>query len=216
MIKDEQEKLTIVKKEEDNEVEEKITIISRDDFEKINQENEEEKVSKGIETLNDDISSIDAINNAIEDIGVDCETLSNDEVEIIDNYIENTKIHYSDSEASLNEKKLSVGENEKIVKDTKDILEKFKEYITSNKFDKKCEIASEKYGVKKKIVKNKVISGFLGTIANVLGLTITIGGDIIISAINFIAYVINKIILFSIDSLKKIITLLTLNCGESV
>lgn len=215
MIKDEQEKLTIVKKE-DNEVNEKITIISRDDLEKINQENEEEKVSNDIETLNDDISSIDAINNAIEDIGVDCEKLSNEEVEIIDNYIENTKVHYSDSEVSPNEEKSSVGKNEKTVEDTKDILEKFKEYITSNKFDKKCEIASEKYGVKKKIVKNKVISGFLGTIANVLGLTITIGGDVIISAINFIAYVINKIILFSIDSLKKIIVLLTLNCGENI
>lgn len=187
-------------------VKEQITITASSSY------NEEEKK----------IDGITAIQNAIKDAGLEDE-LSKNEEDVIDKFISKTKVvkPVDKNEAErVVIKKSESGSNglasDGVQIEAVGLLEKFKEYVTSNKFDKKCETAAKKHGVKKDIVKNKVIAGFLGTIANVLGLSITLIGDVIMSAVNFIGFIINKILEFAVDNLKKLITLLTLNCGETI
>lgn len=97
-----------------------------------------------------------------------------------------------------------------------DMLVKFKNFISSDDFDKKVEKVSRRYSISKSVVKNKFIRGFLGTIADVLNLTIAITGDIIVCAIKFINTIIKNIINFAASTLHKLINLLTLNCGTVV
>lgn len=72
-----------------------------------------------------------------------------------------------------------------------DLLNKFKRYISSYKFDKQCENVAKKQRVNKSIVKNRAISGFLGTIADCTWSNVYY---IALSGVNFIAYIINNII----------------------
>ena len=97
-----------------------------------------------------------------------------------------------------------------------DMLVKFKNFISSNDFDKQAERVSKKYSITKSAIKNRFINGFLGTIADVLNLTVSITGDVIIGAINFINNIIKSIINFTTATLHKLINLLTLNCGTVV
>lgn len=190
-------------------VAEDITIVASSSYKEEIDEKKEEK-----------IDNMAAIENAIKDAGLEDE-LSDKESDIIDKFISKTKVtkpvDKKEAERIVVTKKGPSVENlghEEVQVEAIGLLEKFKDYVTSNKFNKKCETVAKKHGVKKDIVKNKVIAGFLGTVANVLGLSITLGGDILMSAVNFIGFIINKIIEFAVDNLKKLITLLTLNCGE--
>ena len=154
-----------------------------------------------------------AIDGAIEESGIK-DMLTDSEEEVVDNYINNSKIPESMSASQA--KVIKVSDEESTAQMAVGVLQKFKDYITSDKFDKACEDAGKKYGVKKNIVKSKMISGFLGTIADTLGLTITIAGDIILGAVGFIATIIERIVEFTVDSLLKLVSVLTLNCGEVV
>lgn len=94
-----------------------------------------------------------------------------------------------------------------------DLLTKFKEYITSESFEAKCEKSAQKYGKDTSAVKSGFIKNSLGTIANVLNLTINITGNIVKSAVSFIEMAIISIVDFSASVLHKLVSLFTLNCG---
>lgn len=168
------------------------------------------------------VDHIAMMEQAIKDVGMDS-ILTDEEESVVDGFIERSKVQKSTS-APSKESVTTVKKKEKeddelkekkgIVFEAEKILNTFKGYITGAKFDKQCETAANKHGVDKKIVKNKVVAGFLSTIANILGLTLTITGDIIMSAVNFIAFIINKILDFAVDNLLKLVNLLTLNCGN--
>ena len=93
------------------------------------------------------------------------------------------------------------------------LLGKFKTYIGSDKFDNICADAADKHGVEEQAVKNAFIRNALGTIANILNLTVSIAGDIITSAVHFIDGIVNTVVDFSATTLRKLVKILTLNCG---
>lgn len=97
-----------------------------------------------------------------------------------------------------------------------DLLTRFKEYVSGDKFDKKCKEAGKKHGLDGKTIKNKFIRNSLKTIADILNLTISITGDIILGAANFINMIICSITKYTTDALHKIINILTLNCGGAL
>lgn len=105
-------------------------------------------------------------------------------------------------------------EKESLITKIKDKLNGFKDYISSTKFSFKCKEVADKYNADATIVKNGFISGILNKIANVLGFTITLTGDLIQYAISFITCVITNIVYFSCNVLLKLTNLLTLGCGD--
>jgi hypothetical protein len=166
------------------------------------------------------VDHIEAINKAVEGVGLS-DILSKDEEKIVDGYIEKAKIPPSTTRnetviVTKKEESSDAPINPDTALEAVSLLEKFKNYITGAKFDKQCESAAKKHGVNKSVVKNKVVRGFLGTIANTLDLGITIAGDVIMSAINFVAFIINKVLEFTVENLRKLVTVLTLNCGATM
>lgn len=109
-----------------------------------------------------------------------------------------------------------IEEKEDVKLSVVDMLVKFKNFIRSDDFDKKASRVSKAYGIKKAVVKNRFIRGFLGTIADVLNLTVAIAGDIIVSAVKFVNNIIRNIVNFGAGILHKLINLLTLNCGTVI
>lgn len=95
------------------------------------------------------------------------------------------------------------------------LLGGIKEYIQSKGFEDKCKESAQKVGVQKEIVKNAFIKNILGGIANALGLSITVTGNLIIGAVNFIETIITTIVNFATSSLLKVIQVVTLNCGTA-
>lgn len=98
--------------------------------------------------------------------------------------------------------------------EAKDLLNKFKNYISGDKLDEKCEEAEKRTGVKKDIIKNAFVKNGLRTIADALNLTISIAGDVVIGAVKFIENIILNIVNFATGTLHKLITAVTLNCGS--
>lgn len=190
---------------EEVEVCESEQIIENDD------ESNEKLVISSVSDVN--VDPISAIDKVIEETGV-CDDLTSDEDEFVNEFIEKTNV--AKSSLGLNSPTNKAELKEEAVIEATDLLNKFKNYITSNKFDKQCKASAKKHGVSKSIVKNRAISGFLGTIADVLGLTFTVVGDIAISGVNFIAYIINNIINFAVENLLRLVSALTLNCGKSI
>lgn len=225
--------------EENAEIKEEVYIPQDDDTEIVKDEDieipneetidhaeEEIKITSASsyveENQKEGIDSIKAIENAIKDAGLESELLES-ENKVVEEFINKTKVvkpvSKNEAERIVVSKKTAPVENlnhEDVQIQAVGLLEKFKSYVTSAKFDKKCETAAQKHGVKKDIVKNKVVAGFLGTVADVLGISITLIGDVLMSAVNFIAFIVNKVLEFAVDNLRKLITLLTLNCGETM
>lgn len=96
---------------------------------------------------------------------------------------------------------------------TKDLLKRFKSYMKSIRFAKRCKDMSKKYNLNYKIVKNHFVAGILGRIADVLHLGITITAEIVNYAAEFVSAIIKKVTYFCCDVCIKITSLLTLNCG---
>jgi hypothetical protein len=94
------------------------------------------------------------------------------------------------------------------------VLVKFRDYITSARFKMKCFFDSKETGVNYKVLKNGYISRILGKIADVLGLTIDVCGEVVMYAVKFITNLINSVVNLAVTLVKKIISLFTLNCGE--
>lgn len=97
-----------------------------------------------------------------------------------------------------------------------DLLNKFRSYMGSIKFDMECGKKAKKYGMRKDIVKNAMARKILGTTADCLHVTIEIVGDAFIFAAKFFSYIITNIARFCITSLHKLVTVFTLNCGTSL
>lgn len=105
-------------------------------------------------------------------------------------------------------------ENESLTDTAKNILNKFKDYISSDEFDDKCQEKADKFNVDKAVIKNSFITNVLGTLARVLNLTINTVGNVIISAVQFIDMLITSAVKFTTSTLHKIINVITLNCGN--
>lgn len=132
------------------------------------------------------------------------EPLTKDEKVIVDKAMNLEDKVNDKKDAELLNKKVSLVE----------ILNNFKKRITDDKFEDKCIEAGKKYSVGGEVVKNKFIKHFLGTIADVLNLTISITGDIIIGAVRFINSIISSVVNFTAGTMHKLINLLTFNCGS--
>lgn len=105
-------------------------------------------------------------------------------------------------------------EQEEVTEETSSVLSKFRDYIKSLSFDLKCKRKAKDLGYHNyKIFKNGIIKKILGKIADTFNLTICVIGDVLTYAINFIGHVLTNIIYFSVNICKKIISLLTFNCG---
>ena len=113
------------------------------------------------------------------------------------------------------EEELQQDQSSDLAGEAKDLLNKFKNYISGDKLDEKCEEAEKRTGVKKDIIKNAFVKNSLRTIADALNLTISIAGDIIIGAVNFVENIIRNIVNFTTGTLHKVITAVTLNCGTA-
>lgn len=100
-------------------------------------------------------------------------------------------------------------------KDAINILTKFKNYITSAKFNIKCMYEAKANGTSYQIVKNGYVGKILGKIADILGLVIDITGEVIMYAVKFLTMLINSVVDLATTVVKKIISLFTLNCGET-
>lgn len=99
--------------------------------------------------------------------------------------------------------------------EAKDLLGKFRDYISGEQLDEKCEEAEKRTGVKKDIIKNAFVKNGLRTIADALNLTISIAGDVVIGAVKFIETIIFSVVNFTTGTLHKLITAVTLNCGSA-
>lgn len=98
-----------------------------------------------------------------------------------------------------------------------DMLNKFKSYIQSRRFNSMCKTKSKDAGVKDyKIIKNAYVTGFLGKIADVLNLTIRITADAILYAVEFLSKLVNVALDFTTNICSKLINLFTLNCSETI
>lgn len=97
--------------------------------------------------------------------------------------------------------------------ETISLLTKFKEYISKDKFNEKCNDFGKRYNVEASSVKNLFIKNTLGTVADILNLTVSIIGDVILGVSNFINIVICNIATYTSNTLHKVINVLTLHCG---
>lgn len=97
--------------------------------------------------------------------------------------------------------------------ETINLLTKFKEYISGDKFNKKCNDLGSKHNLNGSNVKNLFIKNTLGTVADILNLTVSIIGDVILGVSNFINIVICNIATYTSNTLHKVINVLTLHCG---
>ena len=87
-------------------------------------------------------------------------------------------------------------------------------FIQGDDFDGKCQVKAKEYDLDSAIVKNAFIHNALGSIANVLNLTVHITGDILKGAVGFINLIIGNVVGFATSTLHKLITIVTLNCGS--
>lgn len=94
------------------------------------------------------------------------------------------------------------------------VLLKFRNYLTSARFKMKCFFEAKESGMNYNVVKNVYVSKVLGKIADVLGLTIDVTGEIVMYAVKFINNLITSVVNLAVTLVKKIISLFTLNCGE--
>lgn len=106
-------------------------------------------------------------------------------------------------------------ESTKVKRDAIVVLTKFKNYISSAKFKMKCFFEAKENNVPYCIVRNGYVKKILGKIADVLGLVIEITGEIVQYAVKFLSNLVNSIVNLTITLVKKIISLFTLNCGET-
>lgn len=96
------------------------------------------------------------------------------------------------------------------------VLTRFKEYICSDRFDKKCKQKAGELGIgDHTIVKNRLLHNTLSKIANVFNLAISITAEVIRYAVHFLSKLINLAVNFASTVCHKIINILTLNCGNA-
>ena len=137
------------------------------------------------------------------------EELKNDTEEV--ETIEAEQVEAAELDGNTSEDVSNIAKD--IAGEATNLLNNLKDYITGNKFDDKCQKTEEKTGVKKEIIKNAFVKNILRAIADTLGLVITTGGNIILSAVAFIEKLIGSAVNFTQDVLLKLINVLTLNCG---
>lgn len=97
-----------------------------------------------------------------------------------------------------------------------DVLTKFRSYIKSLRFDLKCrQKAKDKgYSYKNyKIFKRGIVKTILQKIADVFGLAVCVVGDILTYAVEFLSCIICRMVNFTVGICRKLINVLTLNCG---
>ena len=135
-------------------------------------------------------------------------------VEIKEEVKEETKEEIKEEAKEENKEDVSEEKKEKARKSTKEVLQKFLNYIRSDRFIDRVSYTSKKYDIPKKIVKNQFIAMILGKIADVLHLTITITAEVIKYVVEFITAIINRVVDFCYDVCVKLTNLMTLGCGS--
>lgn len=101
-------------------------------------------------------------------------------------------------------------------KSAESVLIKFRSYIKSLRFDLKCRQKAKEKGYDYKIFKRGIVKTMLQKIADIFGLTISVVGDVLTYAVEFLSNIICRIVNFTVSICHKIVTLLTFNCGSVV
>lgn len=139
---------------------------------------------------------------------------NNNKVEMDMNNMEDVFDAMLNAQCDQLKKEQDAGANEEEKLGAIGVLNKFKNYIQSRRFDESCKAKAKEIGVKDyKIIKNAYVANFLGKIADVLNLTIRITADVIMYAVEFICRLANVLVGFTTTVCSKIINLFTLNCA---
>lgn len=101
-------------------------------------------------------------------------------------------------------------------KSAESVLIKFRSYIKSLRFDLKCRQKAKEKGYDYKIFKRGIVKTMLQKIADIFGLTISVVGDVLTYAVEFLSNIICRIVNFTVSICHKLVTLLTFNCGSVV
>ena len=137
-------------------------------------------------------------------------------VEIKEEVKKETKEEVKEEKKEEVKEEVSEEKKEEARKSTKEVLQKFLNYIRSDRFIDRVSYTSKKYDIPRKIVKNQFIAMILGKIADVLHLTITITAEVIKYVVEFITAIINRVVDFCYDVCVKLTNLMTLGCGSMV
>ena len=137
-------------------------------------------------------------------------------VEIKEEVKKETKEEVKEEKKEEVKEEVSEEKKEEARKSTKEVLQKFLEYIRSDRFTDRVSYTSKKYDIPRKIVKNQFIAMILQKISDVLHLTITITAEVIKYVVEFITAIINRVVDFCYDVCVKLTNLMTLGCGSMV
>ena len=137
-------------------------------------------------------------------------------VEIKEEVKEEIKEEAKEEKKEEVKEEVSEEKKEEARKSTKEVLQKFLDYIRSDRFTDRVSYTSKKYDIPRKIVKNQFIAMMLGKISDVLHLTITITAEVIKYVVEFITAIINRVVDFCYDVCVKLTNLMTLGCGSMV
>lgn len=104
---------------------------------------------------------------------------------------------------------------EEVIGSVTSFLNNFKSYISSDKFDKQAGDMEKKYGIPKRKAKSGFIMAFLGTLSDTLHIAIEFAEDALTTAIGLINKVLMTITTFSMNGLRKLVRIITLNKSHS-
>ena len=192
-------------------------IINKINMKKGNATKEEDKMDMQVYAMFDNM--MDEVGKASAEESGEVE-----ETEEVEEVIEETKeVKYVEIKEEVKEEKkeevkeeVSEEKKEEARKSTKEVLQKFLDYIRSDRFTDRVSYTSKKYDIPRKIVKNQFIAMMLGKISDVLHLTITITAEVIKYVVEFITAIINRVVDFCYDVCVKLTNLMTLGCGSMV
>ena len=143
--------------------------------------------------------------------------LTQEEKETVEQVIGRKIYQKDDYITEDDEETISEKETSKTVENTAEqaisLLNKFKDYISSNRLDEKSKEYADKYNLDSKIVKNTFISNVLGFIGKTLHVAVHTVGNLVHAGVLFINRIIKNITKFSVYSLDKVIDFITLNCA---
>lgn len=130
--------------------------------------------------------------------------------EMVDNDCSNSKKDEEIFEECF-EESVKAQADQKEKKEAFDVLSKFKNYISSQKFQDKASELSGKYGIpKKKIIKN-FLGSFLGMVSDICHVAIGFMQDALTVAINSIDYILKNMVNMSANMLRGLVRVCTLN-----
>lgn len=90
-----------------------------------------------------------------------------------------------------------------------DTIKRVSEMLRGKSFSRKCKEQAKAYGVNEKIIKNSYALSILNAIGNTTGVVLEIVGEAFNYLVRFIAFVLQRIMDFTVGILTKIVNAIT-------